>query len=669
MDVLNSHYPHLFAPLSVGNAILKNRVIMGSMHTGLEEERGGMQKLAKFYEERAKGGVGLIVTGGIAPNVRGRLAPFAKQMSSKRHARQHHVVTEAVHQGDSKIALQILHAGRYGYHPLVVAPSHIKSPISPFKPKALSRRGIHKTIQSFIHTASLAKSCGYDGVEVMGSEGYLINQFIALHTNKRSDEWGGSFENRIRFPIEIVRGIREALGSDFIIIYRLSMIDLIEQGSSLEEVIFLAKEIERAGASLINTGIGWHEARVPTIATLVPRAAFVEVTKKVKQEVELPLITSNRINTPHVAEKVLAEGYADLVSMARPFLADSEFMNKAEKGLSQAINTCIACNQACLDYVFKNKKASCLVNPRAANETTINHQKAQRPKSIAVVGAGPAGLSFSVDAAKRGHRVTLFEKSGEIGGQFNLAKRIPGKDEFYETIRYFNYQLKECQVKVCLNHKASVEELAKFDDIILATGVTPRELKLAGSNHPKVTSYLEVLKDEVPLGEMIVVIGAGGIGFDVCEYLTHQQGDDFYKEWGIDLSLECRGGIKPASISQSPRRITMLQRKDEPLGKRLGKTTGWIHRQSLRKKGVVMRSNVQYQKIDDAGLHVVIDAREELIECDQIIVCAGQEPLKELYQPLLDRGKEPYLIGGAYKAQELDARAAIWQANELAGKL
>ncbi len=669
MDVSNTHYPQLFTPLSLGHTTLKNRVIMGSMHTGLEEERQGMQKLARFYEERAKGGVGLIVTGGIAPNLRGRLAPFAKQMSCKRHAKHHRVITSAVHQHDSKIVLQILHAGRYGYHPFVVAPSAIKSPISPFKPKALSQRGILKTIKSFVKTAMLAKSCGYDGVEVMGSEGYLINQFIATHTNKRTDQWGGSFDNRTRFAIAIVQGIREALGEDFIIIYRLSMIDLIEQGSSLDEVVSLAKDIEKAGASIINTGIGWHEARVPTIATMVPRAAFVEVTKKVKSEVDVPLVTSNRINTPEVAESILVEGKADLISMARPFLADSDFLNKAKEGKSEAINTCIACNQACLDYVFQNKKASCLVNPRAANETEINHQMARHPKEIAVVGAGPAGLAFSVDAAKRGHKITLFEHSDEIGGQCNYAKRIPGKEEFHETLRYFTHQLKAYEVNLQLKTKADVDDLLGFDEVILATGVLPRQLDIEGINHPKVLSYLDVLKGEKPLGNNIAVIGAGGIGFDVCEYLVHQQDDNFYQEWGIDVSLEHRGGLKPSSTIASERTITMLQRKDEPLGKRLGKTTGWIHRQSLRKKQVVMKKNARYLKIDDEGLHVLIDDKPELIACEQVVICAGQEPLQKLYQPLLAKEQNVHLIGGAYKALELDARAAIWQANELAGKL
>lgn len=669
MDVSGLAYPHLLAPLSLGGVTLKNRVVMGSMHTGLEEEKGGMDKLAAFYKERAKGEVGLIVTGGIAPSLSGRLSPFAKQMSNQRQANAHQVVTDAVHEAGGKIALQILHAGRYGYHPFAVAPSRIQSPISPFKPWALSQSGIKKTIKAFVKTAKLAKSCGYDGVEIMGSEGYLINQFIAPHTNKRKDDWGGAFENRIRFPLEIVKETKAAVGDDFIIIYRLSMIDLIAEGSSLDEVIMLALAIEAAGATLINTGIGWHEARVPTIATMVPRAAFCDVTKRIKKEVNLPLITSNRINTPEVAENILAEGKADLVSMARPLLADSDFVLKAKANQPDAINTCIACNQACLDYVFQNKKASCLVNPRAANETTLNHKKVSQKKKIAVVGAGPAGLSFSLYAAKRGHDIHLFEKDDKLGGQFNVAKLIPGKDEFNETLRYFSHELKANDVDIHLNHFVSEDELEDFDEVVLATGIIPRQLSIPGIDHPKVLSYLDVLKHKKPVGQKVAVIGAGGIGFDVSEYLTHGDDEDFYQAWGIDLSLSHRGGLKPAEIEKSPRAVTLLQRKDERLGKRLGKTTGWIHRQSLRKKGVEMLSGVSYQKIDDDGLHILHKGQEKCIPCDNVVICAGQEPQQALYQPFENQGKKVHVIGGAYKALELDARAAIWQAHQLAGEI
>ncbi len=666
MSGTSTLYPHLLQPLDLGFTTLKNRVLMGSMHTGLEEQRGGFDMLAEFYRLRAKGGVGLIVTGGIAPNRRGRLAPFAKKLTSKREAKQHHVITDAVHSEGGKIALQILHAGRYGYHPFCVAPSAIKSPISPFKPRALSSRGIQKTIDHFARCAELSKLANYDGVEVMGSEGYFINQFIAAHTNKRKDEWGGEYANRMRLPLEIVKAVRQAVGPDFIIIYRLSMIDLIKDGSSWEEILELAKGIEEAGATIINTGIGWHEARVPTIATMVPRAAFTDVTKKIKPHLSIPVVTSNRINTPELAEELLSEDVCDMVSMARPLLADSDFVVKAEKGQSHMINTCIACNQACLDLVFQNKKASCLVNPIAGNETKIKLARTDSPKTIAVVGAGPAGLAFAVYAASRGHHVSLFEKATEIGGQFNYAKQIPGKEEFHETLRYFTNQLAQLKVDVRLGVKATVDNLAPFEEVVIATGIVPRELNLPGIDHPKVLSYLDVLKDHKGVGKRVAIIGAGGIGFDVAEFLTHQQNEDFYRTWGVDLTMTSRGGLTTAKPMSSPRDVYLLQRKKERLGKRLGKTTGWVHRQTLKHKNVKMMPGVNYERIDDKGLHISIDGKEKILEVDNVVVCAGQLSLKDLEAPLIEQGKKVHLIGGAFEALELDARAAMMQAAKLA---
>ena len=663
----NAFYPHLFEPLDLGHTQVKNRILMGSMHTGLEEEKGGMTKLARFYRERAE--AGLIVTGGIAPNLNGRLAPFAKQLSNKRQAQKHEVITDSVHQQKGKILLQILHAGRYGYHPFICAPSRIKSPISPFTPWAFSRRGIKRTINAFINTAKLAKLAGYDGVEVMGSEGYLINQFIARHTNKRSDEWGGSFGNRIRFPLAIVRGIRETLGEDFIIIYRLSMLDLLQEGSCFDEVVELAQKIESVGASIINTGIGWHESRVPTIATMVPRGGFYPVTQKIKPYLSVPVITSNRINMPDVAEKLIAEGGADMVSMARPFLADEQFVSKTKKGQAHLINTCIACNQACLDYVFQNKKASCLVNPFAANETTMTVLPVATKKKIAVVGAGPAGLAFSVTAARRGHQLTLFEKDSQIGGQFNLAKQIPGKEEFNETLRYYQNQLAMLDVDSRLNQEVSADVLHDFDEVIIASGVSPRVLDIPGIEHDSVLSYLDVLRHHKPVGERVAIVGAGGIGFDVAEYLTHVANEDFYQTWGIDIQNSYSGGLTSPDVLPSPRQVTLLQRKDESLGKRLGKTTGWIHRQSLRKKGVTFIQAVNYQKIDDMGFHIMVDDKPQCLEVDSIVICAGQEPFNPLYASLKAKNLSVHIVGGAYKALELDARAAIWQATELALEL
>lgn len=666
VDSVPQLYPHLFQPLELGHTTLKNRCVMGSMHTGLEEERNGFAKLAAFYAERARAGVALMITGGFSPNRVGRLAPFAKKLSTRREMKQHRVITEAVHEAGGKIALQILHAGRYGYHPFVVAPSAIKSPISPFKPWALSHRAICKTIGHFMRCARLAKEAGYDGVEIMGSEGYLINQFIAAHTNHRQDQWGGSYQNRIQFALDIVRGIREVVGPDFIIIFRLSMIDLVGQGSTWEEVVWLAKAIEQAGASMINTGIGWHEARVPTIATMVPRAAFSAVTGKLKPHVAIPLITSNRINMPETAESVLAKGEADMVSMARPLLADSAFMEKAFHQQRDAINTCIACNQACLDLVFQNKKASCLVNPQACNETTLKLLPTRQIKKLAVVGAGPAGLAFAVAARKRGHQVTLFEKEAEIGGQFNLAKQIPGKEEFKETLRYFNYQIKALGIELKLNTSVTKETVAYYDEIIVATGILPRMPQIEGIEHPKVLTYLDVLKHHRPVGARVAIIGAGGIGFDVADYLSHRENDNFYTYWGIDVGMHHRGGLVPPKPSPSPREIYLLQRKKERLGKRLGKTTGWIHRQNLRMKGVQCLSGVTYQKIDDAGLHMMVDEQTRTLAVDHIIICAGQLSENSLAEALKAVGKKVHTIGGAHKALELDARHAIAEATELA---
>ena len=652
---------------------------MGSMHTGLEEEKNGIDKLAAYYAERAKGGVGLIVTGGISPNIQGWTGPFAARMSSKKHAIHHQKITKAVHKEGGKICMQILHSGRYGYHPFNVAPSKIKAPITPFKPFKLTQSGINRTIRDFVNCAKLSKVAGYDGVEIMGSEGYLINQFIAKRTNKRNDAWGGDYQNRMRLPIELVKLTREAVGENFIIIYRLSMLDLVENGSSWEEVVELGKEIEKAGATIINTGIGWHESRVPTIATSVPRAAFTWVTKKMKSEIKIPLVTTNRINMPETAEKVLAEGDADIISMARPFLADPEWVNKAEAEKADEINTCIGCNQACLDHVFEQKVASCLVNPRACHETELNYNPTENKKKIAVIGAGPAGLVAATIAAQRGHLVTLFDADEEIGGQFNLAKQIPGKEEFYETLRYFNKQLEIHNVDVKLNTRVTNKDLLEldFDEIVLATGIKPRELKIDGINHKKVLSYLDVLKLKKPVGNRVAVIGAGGIGFDVSEYLSHQGKstsqniDAWLKEWGIDKSLKARSGIENITpeFDPSPREIFMFKRSKGKFGGNLGKTTGWIHRSSLKKKKVQFIGEVSYTKIDDKGLHYVQNEENKVLDVDNVVICAGQIPFKELYQPLLDAGKIVHLIGGADFASELDAKRAINQGARLAASL
>jgi 2,4-dienoyl-CoA reductase (NADPH2) len=660
----------------LGFTTLKNRVLMGSMHTGLEEEKNGFEKMAAYFAERAHGGVALMVTGGIAPNRSGWVAPFSAKLSNKREMRNHRIITEAVHREDGKICLQILHAGRYGYHPLAVAPSRLKSPISPFKPWKLSGSGVERTINAFVRTAKLAQEAGYDGVEVMGSEGYLINQFIVSKTNKRKDKWGGPYENRIRFPIEIVRRIREAVGPDFILIYRLSMLDLVDDGSSWAEIELLAKRIEEAGATIINTGIGWHEARVPTIATMVPRGGFSWVTKRLMGKVNIPLITTNRINTPEKAEEILAEGHADMVSMARPFLADADFVNKASAGQADEINTCIACNQACLDHVFEQKTASCLVNPRACHETELNYTPTPTPKKLAVVGAGPAGLAFATVAAERGHEVHLFEAADKIGGQFNMAKRIPGKEEFYETLRYFKRKIERHGVHLHLNTKATVQSLSNqgFDEVALATGVLPRHIQLPGIDHPKVMSYLDVLYHNKPVGQTVAVIGAGGIGFDVSEFLTSEASstpqpqtvEAFLEEWGVDQAYSNPGALTKAQPEPPKRKIFMMQRSKGKPGAGLGKTTGWIHRQSLRKKQVEMLSEVAYERIDDQGLHILHKGQARVLEVDNIIICAGQEPLRELHTPLEQAGLKVHLIGGADEARELDAKRAISQASWLA---
>ena len=674
---MSTSYPYLLAPLDLGFTQLKNRVLMGSMHTGLEEEKNGFEKMAAYFGERAKGGVGLIVTGGIAPNRAGWVGPFSAKMSTKSESRKHTVITERVHAEGGKICMQILHSGRYGYHPLAVAPSPIKSPISPFKPWGLSKRGIRNTIKDFANCAALAKEAGYDGVEIMGSEGYLINQFIVSKTNKRKDEWGGSYENRIRFPLEIIKSVRAKVGQDFIIIYRLSMLDLVHDGSTWEEVVHLAKAVEAAGATIINTGIGWHEARVPTIATMVPRGGFSWVTKRMMGEVNIPLITTNRINTPEVAEQILADGHADMVSMARPFLADADFVVKAKEGRADEINTCIACNQACLDHVFKNKTASCLVNPRACHETELNYLPTRQKKKIAVVGAGPAGLSFATVAAERGHEVHLYEAAKEIGGQFNMAKQIPGKEEFYETLRYFNKQIELTKVNLHLETKVDVKLLLenKFDEVILATGVNPRQLTLEGINHPKVLSYIDVLLHKKSVGDSVAIIGAGGIGFDVSEYLlqegvsTSLKVEAFMEEWGVDIDYENRGALQNPEPEKAPREIFLCQRSKGKLGAGLGKTTGWIHRTSLKMKKVKMLGEVAYHKIDDDGLHISIAGKPEVLRVDNVVVCAGQVSLNNMYEPLKEANVSVHLIGGADVAKELDAKRAIDQGARLAAKI
>ena len=672
-----SSYPHLLQPLDLGFTTLKNRVLMGSMHTGLEEQKNGFERLAAFYAERARGGVGLIVTGGISPDYFGTVMPKAARMTNNSHVKSHTKITTAVHEAGGKICMQLLHAGRYAYQPWSVAPSAIKSPITPFKPFALPTWGVKSTINNYIKAAALAKEAGYDGVEVMGSEGYLINEFIAAKTNKRTDKWGGSFENRIQFPLSIVRGIREKVGTDFIIIYRLSMLDLVDDGSTWEEVEHLAKEIEKAGATIINTGIGWHEARVPTIATMVPRGGFAWVTKRLMGKVNIPLITTNRINMPDIADKIIADGCADMVSMARPFLADADFVVKAATNRADEINTCIGCNQACLDHTFQMKVASCLVNPRACHETLLNYNSAQVKKKIAVVGAGPAGLATATVAAQRGHEVHLFDAAAEIGGQFNMAKQIPGKEEFYETIRYFNKQIQLTGVHLHLNTPvdAAFLQSQNFDEVVLSTGVSPRNLTIEGIDHPSVLSYIDVLRDKKKVGQRVALIGAGGIGFDVAEYLAHDgestslDTSAFMKEWGVDMLYQKAGAMTKPQPMASPRTIYLLQRTKGKIGAKLGKTTGWIHRSSLKMKKVETLDGVQYEKIDDQGLHINIDGFYRLLEVDNVIICAGQEPLKTLFEPLKQAGVSTHIIGGAFEALELDAKMAIDQGSRLAASL
>lgn len=670
-----SPYPHLLKPLDLGFTTLKNRVLMGSMHTGLEERPQGFERQAAYYKARAEGGVGLIVTGGIGPNLEGVGVQGGAVLVNDAEVEQHKLVTNAVHEVEgAKICMQILHAGRYAYTPVLVAPSAIQAPINPFKPKELDAEGIEKQIQDFANCALLAQKAGYDGIEIMGSEGYFLNQFICARTNHRTDEWGGSYENRIRLPIEVVRRVREAVGEQVILIYRLSMLDLVEGGSTWQEVVQLGKAVEQAGASIINTGIGWHEARIPTIATCVPRATFATVTQRMKKTLSVPLITTNRINTPEVAEEILATGMADMVSMARPMLADPDFVNKAAANKADEINTCIACNQACLDHVFSGGEVSCLVNPYACNETKLIKKVAATSKQLAVVGAGPAGLAAAMTLAECGHTVTLFDAASELGGQFNIAKQIPGKEEFYETLRYFATRLKNLNVEICLNTRVDADDLVErgFEQVVVATGIQPRKLDIDGIDHPKVMSYLDVLRDKKTVGKSVAIIGAGGIGFDTAEYLVHedpthaQTASEFLKEWGVDVTVETGGGLAAPTITPPARDIYLLQRKKSKVGANLGKTTGWIHRTALKHKNVKMLSSVQYNKIDDAGLHITVGDESKVLSVDNVIICAGQEPNRRLADELEAKGVIVHVIGGADVAAELDAKRAIKQGTELA---
>jgi len=674
----DSPFPHLLAPLDLGFTTLKNRVLMGSMHTGMEDHKKDFPKLAAYFAERAAGEVGLIVTGGIAPGMRGSLMPSPSGLFNRLQVPRHKLVTSAVHDADGKVCMQILHGGRYSYHPMSVAPSAIQSPITPFKPKALSANGVEKQIQNFVRATNLAREAGYDGVEIMGSEGYFINEFTTAHVNKRTDKWGGSTRNRYRIAEEILSRCRAAAGQDFIIIYRLSMLDLLPDGNSWDEIVEQAKMAEASGATIINTGIGWHEARIPTIATMVPRGAFSWVTARMRPEVNIPLVTTNRINTPQVAEDILARGDSDMVSMARPLLADAEFVKKAREGRPEEINICIACNQACLDHTFGRKPCSCLVNPRACRETELNYLPAKEIKAIAVVGAGPAGLACATVAARRGHRVSLFDKADEIGGQFNMAKKIPGKEEFGASLDYYSVEIDRSGVDLQLNSRVTAEDLAGYDEIVMATGVYPRKLDLPGIDHAKVVSYIDVLTSKVKIGSSVALIGAGGIGFDVAEFLSHsgdhgtgQSTEAFMLEWGIDQTFEARGGVKgvKAQPPKSAREIWLLQRKVGKPGKTLGKTTGWIHRLSLKYRGIHMWGGVSYERIDDRGLHISIDGENQILEVDHIVVCAGQVSNRDLADELVERGLSPHVIGGAHKALELDAKYAIREGSELAAKL
>jgi 2,4-dienoyl-CoA reductase (NADPH2) len=673
-------YSKLLEPLDLGFTTLKNRVLMGSMHTMLEDIDGGIPRLAAFYAERAKGQVGLIVTGGVAPSKQGLAIPVGHPLDNETEAEKHKEVTKAVHDEGGKICMQILHVGRYGYTPENVSASNTKAPISPFPARELTGEEVEQTIQDYVHCAKMAQYANYDGVEVMGSEGYLINQFIAKKTNLRTDEWGGAYENRIKFPLEIIRRTREAVGENFIIIYRLSMLDLVEGGSTWEEVVQLAKAIESAGATIINTGIGWHESRVPTIGTIVPKAGFAWVTKKMMGEVNIPLITTNRINMPDVAEQVLQDGCADMVSMARPFLADPELVLKSIEGRPEEINTCIACNQACLDHTFTMQVSSCIVNPRACHETILVHTPTQNKKKIAVVGAGPAGLEAATVAAKRGHSVVLFEEKNEIGGQFNMAKVIPGKEEYGQTIRYYDSMLKKYDVELRLSTRAEETALVNegFDEIILATGVTPRTVQIDGIDHPKVMNYVDVLYKNKPVGDKVAIIGSGGIGFDMAEYLAHDMAhesvslntENYMKEWGVDMTYAKGGSLAESPIPlASPREIYLLKRSKGKHGKNLGKTTGWIHRSSLAMKEVKMLADVNYTRVDDQGLHITKGETQEILDVDHVIVCAGQESLKELEAGLIAANQKVHLIGGANIAAQLDAKMAIKEASDLAAKL
>lgn len=670
-----SRYPHLLSPLDLGFTTLPNRVLMGSMHVGLEEAERGFERMAEFYAARARGGVGLIVTGGIAPNEAGRPYEGGAKLTTDAEAEKHREITDAVHREGGRIAMQILHFGRYAYHRDLVAPSALQAPISPYVPHALTDAEVEQTIDDYARAARLARRAGYDGVEIMGSEGYLINEFIAAGTNHRDDRWGGSYENRTRFPVEIVRRVREAVGEDFIVVYRLSMLDLVPGGSSFDEVVTLAKAVEAAGATIINTGIGWHEARIPTIATSVPRGAYSWVTRRLMGAVSVPLVTTNRINTPEVAEELLADGHADMVSMARPMLADPDFVNKAREGRSDAINTCIGCNQACLDHTFSGKITSCLVNPRACHETELVLSPTRLRKRVAVVGAGPAGLACAVSAAERGHEVTLFDAASEVGGQLNVARKVPGKQEFDETLRYFRHQLDAHGVDVRLDTRVEADDLTAYDEVVVATGVTPRIPELPGVDHPKVLGYLDVLRDGAPVGDRVAVLGAGGIGFDVAEFLTddgEKTSEDpaaYFRQWGVDMDYRAPGGLAAPERGGAGRSVHLLQRKTSKVGAGLGKTTGWIHRTELKHRGVTMVPGVQYDLIDDAGLHVTVDGVRQVLEVDTVVLCTGQDPRRGLYDELIAAGRSAHLIGGADVAAELDAKRAIKQGTELAAAL